>query len=233
MLEVRAWAYDPNAPTAPATVRVYVGGRPGDPAAELHTFSASASRADVGVLHPEAGSAHGVDETFTTAARGDQAVCVSVDNAGPGHEMQLGCKAVRIDGSDVPKPGVPSGTALVVGGSAQLNWKVAYEWLVRGDVTRLKRLRVIFTGSAAGVTVAVSCRASSTKGSRCPFRRRAFKPSRGIVNLKRALSKPLPPRTVILLTVMRGGKPVGNSVRLVTRVGAGPVLTRVKPSSHG
>jgi hypothetical protein len=231
VVEVRAWAFDPTAPTSPPWFRFFVGVPPDDPAAELHTFKASASRTDVSSLYPSAGSAHGLDETFSTAARGGEAICVYVDNTGPGRDRQLGCKSVTIDGSDDPQVGVSSGSTLVVGGSARLRFKYAYGWQLRGGVTRLRRMRITFTGDASGATVAVTCRGASRSG--CPFRRRTFAPKRGVVSLNRALSRPLKPRTVILLTVVRAGKQVGNGIQLVTRSDAGPVLTRVKPRSNG
>jgi hypothetical protein len=242
-VRVRAWAFDPNAPTAAATVRVYVGGHAGDRGVELHTFTAAAARPDVAVVYPDAGPAHGLDKTFTTAARGDQPVCVYVDNAGPGRHVQLGCKTVTIEGplsgspgTDVPTPGVPSGSNRVVGGSKRLRWRYAYTWHFRGGITRFSRMKVSFTGDTAGTTVVVSCHGRSRRSSRregCPFGRRAFRPNHGVVTPTRLLSRPLRARTVILLTVMRAGRSVGKSIRVVTRRHAGPAQTRVKPSGGG
>jgi len=224
-IRLRAWAFDPNDPTAPTTLRVYVGGRSG----ELHTFAAAAARPDLAKVYPEAGASHGLDATFDTAAQGDQAVCVYADNAGPGREVHLGCKTVHVEAPpiiiDPPEPAVSvSGKSRVADGTNDLRWKYRYTFEYQGDITRFTSMRFTFTGDTARTTVVVTCR-----GRGCRFARRTFTPRRGAVTLTAALARPLRSRSVITLKVRRAGRPIGKGVRLVTRRAADPVETRVKP----
>jgi SpoIID/LytB domain protein len=92
-VSVRGWTFDPDVPTAPVTVHVYVDGRP---AAGL---TANRSRPDVGRAYPAAGDAHGYSWT-TTLNSGSHSVCVYAINqqAGTGNP-RLGCRTLTVDAS--------------------------------------------------------------------------------------------------------------------------------------
>ena len=97
-VRVKGWAYDPDAPTQPLAIRVYVGGRAGSPGAVEYGLGAIAtrSRADVGAANPLAGPSHGFDASFPTLKSGPQPVCVYALNTGPGVDSLLGCKTVGV-----------------------------------------------------------------------------------------------------------------------------------------
>lgn len=97
-IRVRGWAYDPNAPTTPLSIRLAVGGRVGDPGVATYELGpvASRSRRDVAAAHPEAGSRHGFDASTPTVKSGRQRVCVYAIDVEPGSDRLLGCKAASI-----------------------------------------------------------------------------------------------------------------------------------------
>lgn len=97
-VRVAGWAFDPNAPTLPLAIRVYVGGRADTPGAlkyELGTV-ASGTRPDVGSLYPEAGPRHGFDVSFATVKAGAQPVCAYALGIPPGGDRLLGCRTVQV-----------------------------------------------------------------------------------------------------------------------------------------
>jgi hypothetical protein len=99
-LTVGGWAMDPDAPTAPVSVHVYVDG--GGAA-----VTANGSRPDVGAAFPDAGSAHGFSHTRTVSP-GVHNVCVyAIDLDNPSRNTPLGCRSIAV------------GLALPVG-----NWEV-------------------------------------------------------------------------------------------------------------
>ena len=88
-------------------------------------------------------------------------------------------------------------------------------WTVQGAVTRVRTLLV--RGMPRGGTVNVRCR-----GTRCPYRRRAFTPRRGRVNLQRAFGKRrLRAGTVIEIRLTAPGR-IGKVVRYKLRRGRFP-----------
>jgi hypothetical protein len=97
-IRVRGWAFDPNVPTAPLSIRLAVGGRVGDPGVATYELGpvATLSRRDVAADYPEAGSRHGFDVSTPTVKSGRQRVCVYAINVEPGSDRLLGCKAASI-----------------------------------------------------------------------------------------------------------------------------------------
>jgi Domain of unknown function (DUF1906) len=97
-VRIKGWALDPDAPTLPLAIRVYVGGRAGAAGAEQFELGAIAGRgrADVGAKYALAGPRHGFDASFATVKSGPQPVCVYALNTGLGADRLLGCKAVGI-----------------------------------------------------------------------------------------------------------------------------------------
>lgn len=64
-LRVRGWAFDPDSPTAPVDIHVYVGAPAGTSGiASRNLGPATVSRPDVARAHPSAGDRHGFDATF-------------------------------------------------------------------------------------------------------------------------------------------------------------------------
>jgi hypothetical protein len=120
-VRVTGWSIDPNAATQPLARHVYVGGPAGTQGAEGQALTAARSRPDVAAAFPGTGTTHGLDETFTTAKRGSQQVCLYAINVGPGGNVGLGCKTVTI--ADPPPaapplaPGVLGGTPTVPAGT--------------------------------------------------------------------------------------------------------------------
>jgi len=97
-LRVRGWAFDPNAPADPVSIRIYVGGRAGSPRAVPYDLGplANRKRADVAAVHPEAGSLHGFDVVIPVTQAGQQPVCAYGIDIEPGADALLACKAARI-----------------------------------------------------------------------------------------------------------------------------------------
>jgi hypothetical protein len=97
-VRIRGWAFDPNLPTEPISVRLVVGGREGD--AEVATYDlgpvANLSRRDVRLQYPEAGGRHGFDLSMPTVKSGRQRVCTYALDVDPGDDSLLGCKGVTI-----------------------------------------------------------------------------------------------------------------------------------------
>jgi hypothetical protein len=87
-LTVRGWTIDPDTPTTPVRVMVFVDGH------GVASTSANLSRRDVGSVYPWAGSLHG----FSTSAQisaGAHSVCVyAVDTSFPSRIPRLGCRTV-------------------------------------------------------------------------------------------------------------------------------------------
>ncbi|MEZ5076407.1 MAG: DUF1906 domain-containing protein [Solirubrobacterales bacterium] len=97
-LRVRGWAFDPNAPADPLSIRIYVGGRAGSPRATAYDLGplADRERGDVGAVYPEAGSRHGFDVVVPVTQAGQQPVCAYGIDIDPGEDALLACKAARI-----------------------------------------------------------------------------------------------------------------------------------------
>jgi hypothetical protein len=92
---VTGWAIDPDIPTAPLRVHVYVDGR------VVQAITADGVRSDVGAAYPRATANHGF--TFTrTLAGGPHEICFYAINQGAGTaNPRLGCKTVTLGGPPV------------------------------------------------------------------------------------------------------------------------------------
>ncbi|HEU4706413.1 MAG TPA: DUF1906 domain-containing protein [Solirubrobacterales bacterium] len=97
-VRIRGWAFDPNAPTEPLSVRLTVGGREGEPGVASYDLGpvADRSRRDVRLGYPEAGGHHGFDLATPTVMSGRQRVCAYALDIEPGEDSLLGCKGVTI-----------------------------------------------------------------------------------------------------------------------------------------
>lgn len=96
-VRVRGWAFDPNLPTAPVSIRMLVGGKEGETGAIAYELGAAArSRRDLAGEYPEAGPRHGFDVTLPTVKSGPQRICVYALDVEPGEDVLLGCKATTI-----------------------------------------------------------------------------------------------------------------------------------------
>lgn len=95
-VDISGWAIDPNAPTAPAAIHVYIGGPAGSPDAEFHSITANKSREDVAKVYPGTGTSHGYSASIQTAKRGPQNVFVYAINSGPGQNQLLGSRNVSV-----------------------------------------------------------------------------------------------------------------------------------------
>lgn len=97
-VRVRGWAFDPNLPTVPLSIRVSVGGRYGARDAASYELGAIAklARGDVGAAHPEAGRGHGFDSTFATTKSGPQPICVYAIGIAAGDDRLLGCETRHV-----------------------------------------------------------------------------------------------------------------------------------------
>ncbi len=97
-VQVSGWAFDPDAPTKPVSIRAYLGGKIGEGGASRYELGpvASQERTDLSLLYPRAGSAHGFDASFPVIGSGRQRVCVYAIDIGPGKDKLLGCRAVGV-----------------------------------------------------------------------------------------------------------------------------------------
>lgn len=102
---VSGWAVDPNGPTAPIDVHVYVGN------AGFNIGKASAKRDDVGKALPGYGPNHGYNATLTVPA-GKHRVCAYGINTGPGSNQPLkDCKDVVV-ATPPPAPAKSTGPSM-------------------------------------------------------------------------------------------------------------------------
>jgi len=97
-LRVSGWAFDPNAPGTPVSIRVYVGGKAGKRGALLHELGpvASGSRPDIALTHRLSGGVGGFDAGFLTLKTGRERLCAYALDIGPGSDKPLGCRAVGV-----------------------------------------------------------------------------------------------------------------------------------------
>jgi hypothetical protein len=97
-VSVSGWAFDPDAPAKPVSIRAYLGGKPGEGGASPYELGPIAveQRADLSLLYPRAGAAHGFDASFPVVGSGRQRVCVYALDLGPGADRLLGCRAVGV-----------------------------------------------------------------------------------------------------------------------------------------
>ena len=97
-VRIRGWAFDPDAPTEPLSIRLSVGGKEGTAGAVTYNLGpiASRSRRDVAGEFPEAGPQHGFDASLATVKSGRQLVCAYALNVSSGEDRLLGCKGATI-----------------------------------------------------------------------------------------------------------------------------------------
>ncbi len=97
-VQISGWAFDPNAPRQPLSIRAYLGGKVEEGAASDYELGpiASLERTDLFALFPRAGSAHGFDVSFPVVGSGRQRLCVYALDVGPGSDKLLGCRTVGV-----------------------------------------------------------------------------------------------------------------------------------------
>jgi hypothetical protein len=96
-VQVSGWAFDPNAPLKPLSIRAYLGGKAGAGASRYELGPVAAQeRTDLATLFPSAGSAHGFDVSFPVVGSGRQRLCVYALDIGPGSDRLLGCRRVGV-----------------------------------------------------------------------------------------------------------------------------------------
>jgi len=103
LINVRGWTVDPDAPSQPTEVHVYVGG-PAGSAIASYAFTAYRSRPDVAAVVAGAGPEHGFDETIDIGRAGSFPVYVYAINRGgtPGDNVLLGSRSVAV-GDPAPR----------------------------------------------------------------------------------------------------------------------------------
>lgn len=100
-IRARGWTADPDAPTAPTAVHLWVGGRAGAAGAQRHVLTASGSRPDIAANYPTLGGDHGFDATLDVPRHGSQEVCAYAVNLGAPHsDTLLGCRTVAVASPD-------------------------------------------------------------------------------------------------------------------------------------
>jgi hypothetical protein len=212
-VQISGWAFDPNAPRQPLSIRAYLGGKVEEEEATGYELGpiASLERTDLFALFPRAGSAHGFDVSFPVVGSGRQRLCVYALDIGPGSDKLLGCRAV----------GVPVPIALLwtkTGGNA-VRVRVRCEWPVGtecpGQVLVRARVRQRFIVRRRGRAVV------RTRMVRRSLARRAFRLTGGNAHTfriglgphGRALTKSSASPRAHLLVAIPGGK-VGRQLRL-------------------
>jgi Domain of unknown function (DUF1906) len=97
-VRISGWAFDPNAPTSPLSIRAYLGGKAGADGTSRYELGpiANQQRVDLSALYPRAGAAHGFDISFPVVGSGRQRLCVYALDIGPGSDELLGCRAVGV-----------------------------------------------------------------------------------------------------------------------------------------
>jgi hypothetical protein len=186
-LRVSGWAFDPSAPGQPLSIRVYVGGKPGQRGALLHELGpvAAGSRPDIALTHSSSGGVGGFDTSFLTMKTGRERLCAYAVNIGPGSDKPLGCRTV----------GVPPPLSLVatearrgaVGVTVRCDWPAGTQ--CPGQILLRARVRVRVAGaSGAG-------RRPRTKVVRAGVGRRPFRLAGG---LSKTFSAPLSRRGRLL-----------------------------------
>ncbi len=141
---LNGWAADPDQPSTPVAVHVYVNGGWGG------AFTANGQRADVGAAYPGYGDQHGFS-TPVTLAGGTNQVCAFAINIGAGYNQQLGCRTVTLP-SGSPFGNIEwtqvSGTDALLGG-----------WAIDPDTAQAVQLHVYVNGAWGGIYTADALRA--------------------------------------------------------------------------
>jgi hypothetical protein len=97
-VQISGWAFDPNAPLKPVSIRAYLGGEVDEGGASGYELGpiATQERVDLLALFPRAGVAHGFDVSFPVVGSGRQRLCVYALDIGPGSDQLLGCRTVGV-----------------------------------------------------------------------------------------------------------------------------------------
>ncbi len=88
-LDIRGWAIDRDAPTAPVSMTITLDGA-------AHTVTANRSRSDIARAHPGTGTAHGFDIVLPTS-QGAHRVCATATNIGYGSNNSFGCRTATLN----------------------------------------------------------------------------------------------------------------------------------------
>ena len=97
-VRIKGWAFDPNKPTVPLSIRLSVGGRAGSPSALEYELGpvANQPRTDLAAEFPQAGPSHGFDLRIPTIKSGPQPICVYAIDVGRGADRLIACKTTHI-----------------------------------------------------------------------------------------------------------------------------------------
>jgi surface antigen len=173
-VRVRGWTFDPNSPTTPIRVHVYVGGPAGSGAPGFDIGATSVARPDVKAVYPQAGNLTGFDATVSIPGGGRLDVFVYAINTGPGSNVLIGSRAVSV----TTAPPIPVLTsAPVISGPTRVTGtltctasysgatNLTYRWARDGHV--LVETQPTYRLSAAdfGTTLTCTTRASNPSGT--------------------------------------------------------------------
>ena len=114
-LQVAGWAFDPDAPTSPVRIQVWIDGKPGTAGATRVDLGwASARRPDVARAHRSAGLGHGFSRVIPSIRSGSHAVRVyALNRSRGGSTTYLGGATVRVPSTSggTPTPRATEGNA--------------------------------------------------------------------------------------------------------------------------
>ena len=215
-LRVSGWAFDPSAPGQPLSIRVYVGGKPGQAGALLHELGpvAAGPRSDIALTHRASGGVGGFDTSFLTAKTGRERLCAYAVDIGPGSDKPLGCRTV----------GVPPPLSLVnaearrgsVGVTVRCDWPAGTQ--CPGQILLRARVRVRVAGASGArrgprtkvVRAGVGRRpfrlsGGASKTFHAPLSRRGRLLARGRDSLRTELVLAVPDGRIVRPLVLRGG----------------------------
>ncbi|MCW2699255.1 MAG: polysaccharide deacetylase family protein [Blastococcus sp.] len=142
-LTVSGWAIDPDTPTVPARVHVYVDG-------QGTAVTANEPRPDVDAAHPGAGPLHGFTATFR-APPGAHSVCVyAIDTSSASLSTRLGCRTATV----APATPIGSFDSALAAGSGGLT---VTGWTIDPDTLPVStRVHVYVDGRGTAVTADTS-----------------------------------------------------------------------------
>jgi hypothetical protein len=147
---VGGWAFDPDVPTAPVTVHVYVDGR------VVGAATANGARPDVGRVYATAGAAHGFTWSGTVPV-GTHQVCTYAINQGAGTtNPKLGCRTVTVSSSSsMSSPGTGSPVGRLDGARVSGTTATVSGWVFDPDVpTAPVTVHVYVDGRVTGAATA-------------------------------------------------------------------------------
>ncbi len=153
-IQVRGWAYDPDASADQIDVHIYVGGK------NHKVVTAELERKDVAAAFADSddpGPYHGFDTTFSTSLKGKQEVCVYAINVPTGSNPKIGCKTVTVKApaTTTPPPPPPRTVTLAKGSSAQG---------LAGCVSIYCRYMAVSFKNFSSASHTIVCRASGYEG---------------------------------------------------------------------